>query len=69
MDSKENLTSRFIRHARSPASAPIFFLKKKDGLVCLVVDYQGLNNTEIGNSYALPLIGELEWKLNTSLKT
>jgi hypothetical protein len=35
----ENLANGLIRHSRSPAGAPIFFVKKKDGSLRLVVDY------------------------------
>ena len=48
-----------IQHSRSPAGAPIFFIKKKDGSLRLVMDYQGLNKVTIRNRYALPLISSL----------
>jgi hypothetical protein len=52
----ENLASGFIRHSKSPAAAPIFFVKKKDGSLRLVVDCRGLNKVTVRNRYALPLI-------------
>ena len=55
----ENLANGFIRHSKSPARAPIFFVKKKDGSLCFVVDYRGLNKVTIRNRYALPLISSL----------
>ncbi len=55
----ENLTNGFIRHSKSPTGAPIFFVKKKDGSLRLVVDYRGLNKVTIRNKYALPLISTL----------
>ena len=55
----ENLAKGFIRHSKSPAGAPIFFVKKKDGSLRLVVDYRGLNKVTIRNRYALPLISSL----------
>ena len=59
---EENLANGFIRHSKSPAGAPIFFLKKKDGSLRLVVAYRGLNKVTIRNRYALPLISSLlEW--------
>jgi hypothetical protein len=61
---EENLANGFIQHSRSPASAPIFFVKKKDGLLRLVVDYRGLNKVTIRNKYALPLISSLLERLS-----
>ena len=53
-----NLASSFIRLSKSSAGTPILFVKKKDGSLCLYVDYQELNNLTIKNCYLLPLIGE-----------
>jgi hypothetical protein len=39
----ENLAKGFVQHSKSPASAPILFVKKKDGSFRLCVDYRGLN--------------------------
>jgi hypothetical protein len=59
---EENLENGFSGHLKSPASPPIFFIKKKDGSLRLVVDYRGLNKVTIRNRYALPLISSLlEW--------
>lgn len=55
----ENLANGFIRHSKSPAGAPIFFVSKKDGSLRLVVDYRGLNKITIPNKYPLPLVSEL----------
>ena len=55
----ENLANGCIRHSKSPARAPIFFMKKRDGSIRLVVDYWGLNKVTIRNRYALPLISSL----------
>ena len=59
----ENLTRGFIRHSKSPARAPILFVKKKDGSLKLCVDYRGLNRVTIRNRYPLPLIPELPDRL------
>ena len=53
-----NLANGFIRPSKSPAGAPILFIRKKDGSLRLCVDYRGLNNLTIKNRYPLPLIGE-----------
>jgi hypothetical protein len=55
----ENLAKGFIRPSKSPAGAPVFFVKKKDGSLRPVIDYRGLNSVTIKNRYPLPLISEL----------
>jgi Reverse transcriptase (RNA-dependent DNA polymerase) len=42
-----------------PIALPVFFIKKKDGSLCLVQDYRALNSITIKNRYPLPLISEL----------
>lgn len=54
-----NLKRGWIEHSSSPAGAPCFFIKKKDGSLRLCVDYRGLNAITIKNRYALPLINDL----------
>jgi hypothetical protein len=49
----------WIRRSTSSAGAPILFVPKKDGSLRLCVDYRGLNQVTIRNSYPLPLISEL----------
>lgn len=56
---EENLKKGFIRHSKSPAGAPIFFVKKKDGSLRPCVDYRKLNEMTVQNRYPLPLISEL----------
>ncbi len=55
----ENLAKNFIRHSKSPAGAPILFVKKKDGSLRMCVDYRGLNKVTVKNRYPLPLISGL----------
>ena len=55
---EKHLANGFIRPSKSPAGAPILFVKKKDGSLRLCVDYRGLNQLTIKNRYPLPLIGE-----------
>jgi len=45
-------------------AAPVFFVKKKDGKLCLVQDYCALNTMTVKNKYSLPLILELIAKLH-----
>jgi len=40
-------------------AAPVFFIKKKDGLLRLVQDYHALNAVTVKNRYPLPLISQL----------
>jgi len=56
---KENLAKGFIRKPKSPAGAPVLFVKMKDGTLRLCIDYRKLNEVTIRNSYPLPLISEL----------
>jgi len=40
-------------------AAPVLFIKKKDGSLWLVQDYQVLNSMTVKNKYPLPLISKL----------
>ena len=55
----ENLSKGHIRHSKSPAGAPVLFVKKKDGSLRLCVDYRGLNAMTVKNRYPLPLPNEI----------
>ena len=48
-----------IRVSDSPYVAPILFAKKKDGQLCLCVNYYALSKNTISDSYLLPHIEEL----------
>jgi hypothetical protein len=60
---KENLESGWICPSKSPMASLVFFIKKKDGGLCLVQDYCMLNARTVKNKYPLPLIPELIAKL------
>jgi len=67
---KEQLEKGYIRPSKSLYSSPFFFIKKKDGKLQLVQDYQQLNTLTVKNQYPLPLIPELIDHLqNTTLFT
>jgi hypothetical protein len=55
----EHLSLGFIRPSASPHRAPVLFVKKKDGSLCLCVDYRGLNKISRKDRYPLPLISDL----------
>ena len=59
----ENLKKRFIRESQSPAGYSILFVLKKNKTLWLCVNYWGLNNITVKNSYLLPLISELQDQL------
>ena len=48
----ENLANSCIHPSKSPMGAPVFFVKKKDRSLCLIQDYQKLNEITVKNSYS-----------------
>ena len=56
---EENLNMGFIRPTSSLHGAPVLFIKKKDGLLHLCVDFYGLNHISKKNRYPLLLISNL----------
>ncbi|KAG1956972.1 retrotransposable element [Pimephales promelas] len=52
----DSLASGFIQPSSSPAGAGFFFVGKKDGSLRPCIDYRGLNNITVKNSYPLPLM-------------
>ncbi|KAI7411517.1 hypothetical protein KC336_g12012 [Hortaea werneckii] len=60
----DNLRKGLIRQSESPAGYPILFVPKANGKEYrLCVDYRGLNEITVKNSYPLPLIHELQDRL------
>jgi len=53
---KEQMRKGYIRPSKSPQTAPVFFVGKKDGKKRMVQDYRYLNEWTIKNNYPLPLI-------------
>jgi hypothetical protein len=60
---KENLMKGYIRPSKSNAAALVFFIKKKDGTLCLVVDFRKLNLITVKDRYPIPLTQHLLNKL------
>jgi len=53
---KEQLRKGYIRLLKSPQTAPVFFVGKKDGKKQMVQDYRYLNEWMVKNNYPLLLI-------------
>jgi len=60
---KEVLKTGHIQQSKSPIGTPVFFVKKKDGQLRFVQDYQALNVIMCKNQYPLPLIDDLIHRL------
>ena len=56
---KDLLSKRYIRPSKSPWGAPVLFVKKKDGLLRLCVDYRGLNKLTMKNKFPLPRVDDI----------
>ena len=56
---KEQLRKGYIRPSKSPQTALVFFVGKKDGKKRMVQDYRYLNEWMIKNNYPLPLISDV----------
>ena len=64
----DDLLSRgFIRPSSSPYGSPVLFVKKKEGDLCLCVDYRALNKQTVKNTYPLPRIDELLDRLDGAI--
>ena len=50
---QDNLKKGYIHPSESEMSSPVFFIKKKDGSLCLVQDYRKLNKITVKNRYPL----------------
>jgi len=56
---EKNLNMGFIQPTSSLHSALVLFVKKKDGSLCLCVDFCSLNHISKKDCYPLPLISDL----------
>ena len=55
----------YIQPSKSPQTAPVFFVGKKDGKKRMVQDYHYLNEWTIKNNYPLPLISDVLENIGT----
>ena len=55
----EQLRKEYIRPSKSPQTALVFFVSKKNGKKRMVQDYQYLNEWTVKNNYPLPLISDV----------
>jgi len=62
---KEQLRKEYIPPSKSPQTAPVFFVGKKDGKKRMVQDYRYLNEWTIKNNYPLPLISDVLENIGT----
>ncbi|MBW0571145.1 hypothetical protein O181_110860 [Austropuccinia psidii MF-1] len=62
----ENLDKGFIQPSSSSTGAPVLFVKKKDGGLCLCLDYCKLNAVTRKNKYPLPPMNQLLTVFNGS---
>ena len=62
---KEQLRKGYIQLSKSPQTAPVFFVGKKDGKKRMVQDYRYLNEWMIKNNYPLPLISDVLENIGT----
>ena len=62
---KEQLRKGYIRLSKSPQTAPVFFVGKKDGKKRMVQDYRYLNEWTVKNNYPLPLISDVQENIGT----
>jgi len=59
------LRKEYIRPSKSPQTAPVFFVGKKDSKKWIVQDYRYLNKWTIKNNYPLPLISDIIENIGT----
>jgi hypothetical protein len=59
MHLEEILKKGYIRPSVSPWGGPVLFVKRKDGMLRLCIDFRQLNKMTVKNKYPLPRIDDL----------
>jgi len=62
---RKQLRKRYIWLSKSPQTAPVFFVGKKDRKKWMVQNYWYLNEWTIKNNYLLPLISDILENIGT----
>jgi len=62
---REQLKKKYIQPSKSPQTAPVFFVEKKDGKKQMIQDYRYLNEWMIKNNYPLLLISDVLENIGT----
>jgi len=62
---EEQLRKEYIRPSKSPQTALVFFVEKKDGKKKMVQNYKYLNKWTIKNNYSLSLISDIVKDIST----
>ena len=57
------LAAGIIRPSLSPWSSPIIPVRKKDGSVCLCVDFRSINAVSVPDPYLMPRVDEIIGRL------
>ncbi|MBW0560228.1 hypothetical protein O181_099943 [Austropuccinia psidii MF-1] len=65
----ENVEKGLIRPSSSSKGAPVIYVKKKDGGLCLCIDYHKINSVTRKNRYPVPPINQLLTILNVPLSS
>ena len=69
-ETKKQLTAYIdaghIRPSTSPFGAPILLVRKKDGTIRICVDYRGLNDITLKNTFLIPRIDDLHDQLGNA---
>ncbi|MBW0511346.1 hypothetical protein O181_051061 [Austropuccinia psidii MF-1] len=63
----ENIEKGFIRPSSSLTGAPVIFVKKKNGCLCLCVYYHKLNSVNKKNRYHVPPMNQILTIFNGSI--